>query len=67
MIQIQDSPPLYYEYMQFPCVELAFPKNSKKVLDVYGRAMCADPDVKDVVFDSCCPAVPPATNYWKGT
>lgn len=66
LIKIQDSPPLYYEYMPLPCIELAFSKSSTKVTNAYGEAMCADPGIKDVVFDSCCPGSPPATPFWIG-
>ena len=54
LIKIQNSPPLYFEFMPFPCVELAFSTQAKKVVDQYSRAMCADPLVKDIIFDSCC-------------
>lgn len=67
LIKIQDSPPLYYEFMPPPCIELAFFNEFKKVVNGYSKAMCADPGVKDVVFDSCCPAiVPPITAWWNG-
>ena len=56
LIKIQNSPPLYFEFMPFPCVELAFSTQAKKVVDQYSRAMCADPLVKDVIFDVCCPS-----------
>lgn len=66
MIKIKDSPALYYEYMRPPCIELAFLKNAKKVVDNYNRVMCADPGITDTVADACCPAIPPATYYWTG-
>jgi hypothetical protein len=52
--------------MPFPCIELAFSNNSKKVLDQYSKAMCADAEVKEYVASACSPAVPPASNYWTG-
>jgi len=63
LIKIQNDPPLYYEFMPFPCVELAFSTQAKKVVDQYQRAMCADPHVKDVVFESCCPVGELGTNW----
>lgn len=66
MIKIKDSPALYYEYMPPPCIEMAFPKEVKKVVDDYNRVMCADPGVMDTVGDACCPSIPPATAYWTG-
>ena len=57
LIKMGDSAsPIYYEYMPFPCIEMAFIINGKKVVDAYSRAMCADPGVNDLVMDSCCPA-----------
>ena len=66
LIKIQDTPPLYYEYMPGPCVNLAFGDNFKKVVNSYSNAMCVHTGVQETVFDSCCPGVPPATPYWKG-
>ena len=66
LIKIQDAPALYYEYMPFPCIELAFSTNLAKVTDRHSRAMCAEPGIKELVFDSCCPAVPPASRSWIG-
>jgi len=56
LIEIESDPPLYYEFMKFPCVELAFsnPTQAKKVVNRYNKAMCADPLVNDVVSESCC-------------
>ena len=66
LIKIQESPPLYYEYMPFPCTELSFSNNFKKVTNRYSKAMCAEPGLQDLIFDTCCPAVPPATPFWIG-
>lgn len=63
LIEIESNPPLYYEFMPFPCVELAFNTEAKKVVDDYNRAMCADPLVKDVVSESCCPDL---GDWWQG-
>lgn len=57
LIEIESDPPLYYEFIPFPCIELAFSTGVKKVVDRYHRAMCADPLVKDVVSESCCPDI----------
>ena len=56
LIEMESSPPLYYEFMPFPCIELAFSTDAKKVVDQHNRAMCADPLVNNVVLESCCPA-----------
>lgn len=66
LIKIQESPPLYYEYMPFPCTELAFSNKFRKVTNRHSKAMCAEPGLQDLIFDACCPAVPPATQYWIG-
>lgn len=65
LIKIQDSPPLYYEYMPFPCTEFAFGTNLTKVANVYSKAMCAEPETKDIIFDACCPSPDVSTPYWK--
>ena len=66
LIKIQESPPLYYEYMPFPCTELAFSNKLGKVTNIYKKAMCAEKGIKDLVFDSCCPGIAKSSNYWKG-
>jgi len=44
---------IYYEYVQQPCVDLAFINNAKKVQHIWGRYICGDPR-KPMALASCC-------------
>jgi hypothetical protein len=63
LIKIKEG--LYYEYMPQPCAELAFTKDAKKAVNYYYRGVCADPGVKDVVRDTCCPSPEESTPFWR--
>ncbi len=56
IVQVQSDPPIYYEYVRLPCVELAFSKNDslRKVVDIAGNAMCQHKDINDAVSPICC-------------
>ena len=53
VVQIEEDPPIYYEYVRQPCVELSFYENAKKVKN-WEKQMCANPKV-DAAYDMCCP------------
>ena len=54
VVQIEEDPPLYYEYVRPKCVELSFYDNAKKIKDnTYSYAMCGNPQ-NDAAFSICC-------------
>jgi hypothetical protein len=56
---IQVKPGVFYEYVQRPCVQLAFSQDHKKVVDMYNRGhMCAHPKMP-VAITACCGSTPP--------
>jgi hypothetical protein len=53
--RVQQSPPVYYEYVRPACVELSFYDTGKKISKRLPReSMCANTLV-DEVMDACCP------------
>ena len=56
VVRVQTSPPIYYEYVRPPCVDLSFYNNAKKITkDAPGEnvVMCADPRLH-VAMNACC-------------
>lgn len=53
IIKVQQSPPIYYEYIRPPCVEFPFYSDAKKVSTNGDESMCADPKLNSA-FDQCC-------------
>eukprot|EP00586_Coscinodiscus_wailesii_P017163 CAMPEP_0172518280 /NCGR_PEP_ID=MMETSP1066-20121228/290722_1 /TAXON_ID=671091 /ORGANISM="Coscinodiscus wailesii, Strain CCMP2513" /LENGTH=2420 /DNA_ID=CAMNT_0013300633 /DNA_START=56 /DNA_END=7314 /DNA_ORIENTATION=- len=57
LVQIQQNPPIYYEYIRPECVELSFYTSSKKISTSYNagshKSMCANQNL-DVAFGACC-------------
>ena len=58
LVQIQENPPLYYEYIRPKCVELSFYDNGKKISTKRSgagvrKSMCANQDI-DAAYDTCC-------------
>ena len=57
LVQVQDSPRVYYEYVRPPCVELAFYNNAQKIASRQSNnrneeAMCANREL-DTAMDAC--------------
>ena len=44
---------IYYEYIQQPCVDMAFLNNAKKVQHIWSTYVCGDPR-KPMALASCC-------------
>jgi hypothetical protein len=58
LVQIQQNPPLYYEYVRPQCVELSFYDNGKKISTDWSapslrKSMCANQNI-DAAYDACC-------------
>ena len=53
VVKVQQNPPIYYEYMRTPCVELSFYDDAKKISSEWDKSMCGNPKV-DAAFDACC-------------
>ncbi len=54
VVKVQQNPPIYYEYMRAPCVELSFYDDAKKISSGDDRkSMCGNPKV-DAAYDACC-------------
>eukprot|EP00586_Coscinodiscus_wailesii_P000799 CAMPEP_0172487324 /NCGR_PEP_ID=MMETSP1066-20121228/16359_1 /TAXON_ID=671091 /ORGANISM="Coscinodiscus wailesii, Strain CCMP2513" /LENGTH=2416 /DNA_ID=CAMNT_0013253867 /DNA_START=62 /DNA_END=7312 /DNA_ORIENTATION=+ len=54
VVVVQVKPGVFYEYVQRPCVQLAFSQDHKKVIDKNNRVhMCAHPKMP-VAISSCC-------------
>ena len=53
VVQTQDDPPIFYEYVRQPCVELSFYENAKKIAR-WETSMCANPKI-EAAYDMCCP------------
>lgn len=54
LLQVQASPPVYYEYIRPPCVGLTFYDNGKTIQLMWeDESMCADADLP-VARDACC-------------
>ena len=53
VVKVQQNPPIYYEYMRTPCVELSFYDDAKKISTDWDKSMCGNPKV-DAAHDACC-------------
>jgi len=57
IVQIEQNPPIYYEYVQQPCVELPYYDTGKKISTVGwddpARSMCANKNIA-AAYDVCC-------------
>ena len=58
LVEIQQNPKIYYEYMRPPCVELSFYEAGKKISTDYldnslKKSMCANQKV-EAAYDACC-------------
>ncbi len=58
LVKVDSNPPIYYEYIRRPCVELSFYDNGKKISTRWSgedarKSMCANPNV-EAAFDACC-------------
>ena len=58
LVQVDQNPPIYYEYLRPPCVELSFYDNGKKIStnwsgDNRRKSMCANEKI-DGAHDACC-------------
>ncbi len=53
VVRIQQNPPIYYEYIRSPCVELSFYENAKKITTDWDKSMCGNPKL-DSAHDACC-------------
>ena len=55
VVQIEQDPPIYYEYVPPKCVELSFYEGSKKITkeEWHRHSMCANPNL-NAAFDVCC-------------
>lgn len=53
LVKVQNNPPIFYEYVRQPCVELSFYDNAKKITTNWDLSMCGNP-LLDSAFDACC-------------
>jgi len=56
IVQVQENPPIFYEYLKPACVEFAFQKTEdlQKVVDHNRYAMCLNKKVNDAAMPVCC-------------
>jgi uncharacterized protein (DUF1501 family)/uncharacterized protein (DUF1800 family) len=64
VVKIQSNPPLYYEYVRQPCVELSYYDNAQKITATWDKlkSMCANPKLESA-YDSCC-EYPSSDTLW---
>ncbi len=62
IVRVQQNPPIYYEYMRTPCVELSFYDDAKKISSEWDKSMCGNPKI-DAAFDACCDSAMGAWAY----
>ena len=54
VVQTEQNPPIYYEYLRPQCVELSFYDNAKKIFSyAYEHSMCGNPNL-DSAHVACC-------------
>ena len=56
VVQVQENPPVYYEYLKPACVEFAFekPNKLKKIVDRQDNTMCLNKKINDAAMPLCC-------------
>ena len=56
IVQVQENPPIFYEYLKPACVEFAFQdaEDLQKVVDHNDYAMCLNRKVNDAAMPACC-------------